>query len=610
MRTNEARFLRIVLNIVVLVIGHTAVGQSESNIWYFGDHAGLDFSDRENPIVLTHKSFFQHEGCATISDCEGKLLFSTNGVAIWDKNNDTMANGNDLGGNNSTTQSSLIVRLPGSNHEYFVFTIDDIELSKDLRYSIVDMSLNNGLGSVTQNKNVFVHSPVAEKLVAVGHQNGKDIWIITHEWESDAFLSYLLTETGLAASPIVSNTGTIHSGGNWHNLTNGCGYLKASPKQNKIALAIRDLYCELFDFDNTTGIVSNPITFDIGPMNYGLEFSPDGSILYTSDARSGIGNIYQYDLSGTPSSILNSKTLIGTSGNQNGALQLAPNGKIYIAQTYKEHLSTINKPNILGLGCEFDSAGISISPNISHMGLPNFIIAHDVLPKLDLGNDTTLCAGSSLVLDATTTNTTYLWSDGSELPTLEILESGVFWVKQTNNFCSVITDTIEVNFTQKPIVHLGNDTTICVNDTLSLELSLDDVTYLWSDFSFDNFCLVTKPGIYWVEVNNSCGMVTDEIVVQFEKCGCEVYFPTAFSPDGDLLNDIFLPIADCNFTLYDFTIFDRWGQKIFETKNPMVGWNGNFGNNKAPCGVYIYRFNYKSFDSEVKITTGSVTLIR
>ncbi|HOZ87330.1 MAG TPA: hypothetical protein PL029_06200, partial [Bacteroidia bacterium] len=123
-------------------------GQNETSKWYFGKYAGLDFMNSP-PTALTHTMVNATEGCASIADASGNLLFYTEGTTIWNQQQVVMANGGGLLGNQSTAQSALIVKQPGSASIYFVFTLDAQGMSNGLRYSVVDMSLAAGMGSVT-----------------------------------------------------------------------------------------------------------------------------------------------------------------------------------------------------------------------------------------------------------------------------------------------------------------------------------------------------------------------------------------------------------------------------------------------------------------------------
>jgi gliding motility-associated-like protein len=121
-----------------------------------------------------------------------------------------------------------------------------------------------------------------------------------------------------------------------------------------------------------------------------------------------------------------------------------------------------------------------------------------------LGNDTIICAGNNLTLNATTTNATYLWSNNTTNSTLNINQSGIYWV-QIITGCNVVIDTINVTISSLPNINLGNDTTICSGNTLTLNASTPSSTYLWSNNNISSFINVNQTGSYWVEVNlNGC----------------------------------------------------------------------------------------------------------
>ena len=252
--------LQTVLLLSVVLSSQVSFGQKEANIWYFGKNAGLDFNGGA-PVALTSGALNTSEGCSSISDTNGNILFYTDGITVYNKNHQTMTNGTGLLGNASSTQSALIVRKPVSYIIYYVFTVG--EKGGPFNYSIVDMSLSLGLGSVTSKNNLILPS-VAEKVTAISHANCMDIWVITHRWNSDALYAYQLTSVGFDTIPVISNSGTNVGG----STSNSIGQMKMSPDGNRLALAW-DNYDEaqLFDFDDFTGMVTNPIT--VG-FNYGF----------------------------------------------------------------------------------------------------------------------------------------------------------------------------------------------------------------------------------------------------------------------------------------------------------------------------------------------------
>src|SRR6266487_6065397 len=106
---------------ILVLISFSLSAQKEGYIWYFGYNAGLDFNYGSPPKVLTDGQVHAYEGCATISTKFGKLLFYTDGITVWDRTHQAMPNGKGLLGNNSSTQSGIIVPYPGNANLYFLF---------------------------------------------------------------------------------------------------------------------------------------------------------------------------------------------------------------------------------------------------------------------------------------------------------------------------------------------------------------------------------------------------------------------------------------------------------------------------------------------------------
>ncbi|MFO0478090.1 MAG: beta strand repeat-containing protein [Bacteroidota bacterium] len=289
-----------------------------------------------------------------------------------------MPNGTGLKGNFSSTQSALIIKQPGSTNLYYIFTVDAIENSSSngLQYSIVDMSMAAGNGAVTAIKNVPLQTPSSEQLTAVRHCNNVDVWIVSHDVNSNNFRTFLLSASGLSA-PVVSAAGFIQLGAAFG------GYLKSSPDGTKLGMTSNNANrpVELFDFNRSTGLVSNPVTLFSSSLSYryGCEFSPDGTKFYAGSTYTG--ELRQWNLSaGSNAAIIASGNLIGvTPSLYIWALQLGSDGKIYVrtaeipfSAVINYSLSVINNPNTLGSGCGVVYNAVSIFPRSVGIGLPNF----------------------------------------------------------------------------------------------------------------------------------------------------------------------------------------------------------------------------------------------
>ena len=296
-------------------------------MWYFGDHAGIDFNSGA-PVALTNGMINQFEGSSTICDGNGNLLFYTDGIIVWDRNHNQMPNGYSLQGGYSSTQSALIVSYPGNSQLYYIFTVQEQSTTYNFNYSIVDMSLNNNNGDVSM-KNIFLISPVCEKLTAVKHSNNSDIWVMVHGINNNNFYCYKITSAGILTTPVTSSIGpVIHSAATNYDLI-GC--MKFSPDGSKIAYAaFSSDYVDLFDFNSTTGFVSSEkyLTLPAGSGGpYGLEFSMSGNYLYSSLVDS---HIYQWDITSNSVTIINAsiQQIAISSALHLGTLQMGPDRNI------------------------------------------------------------------------------------------------------------------------------------------------------------------------------------------------------------------------------------------------------------------------------------------
>ncbi|UPS90538.1 T9SS type B sorting domain-containing protein [Bizionia sp. M204] len=387
--------------------------QNEAANWFFGNQAGLSFNFGY-PIPELGALIDTPEGCSTISDKLGNLQFYSDGITVWNRNNTIMQNGTNLLGDKSSTQSALIIPKPNDENIYYIFTVDDRGGPDGLRYSEVNMSLDNGLGAVTNIKNVLLANPVTEKITAIESSDGRSIWVISHKWNSNEFISFLVSDTGVNTTAVRSAVGSFHQG----NINNSIGYLKASPNREKIASvkSYENNETQIFDFDASTGLLSNPITIsnysstDLGP--YGCEFSPDSNLLYVSeiDRVNSVSKIHQYDIT-LPNqvAIVNSDIIIAQEANkQFGALQQAIDGRIYVAVKDAQYLAVISDPNTPGLSANFDLNNVFLGGNTSQFGLPPFIqsyfFATNIFKNTCFGDNTEFSINTSTVIDAISWN--------------------------------------------------------------------------------------------------------------------------------------------------------------------------------------------------------------
>ncbi|MFD0797316.1 T9SS type B sorting domain-containing protein [Maribacter chungangensis] len=479
-----------------VLFGLCTNAQQEASIWYFGRNAGLDFSTGV-PTAITDGQTFTNEGTATISDSNGDLLFYTDGSTVWNRNHDIMPNGSGLNGDFSSTQSAIIIPLPENDTIYYVFTVDDGGEENGFQYTIVDITLDGGLGDVT-TKNVLLTTPTAEKLTAVQHANNRDIWVLTHQYGTNNFLAYLVTPAGINTVPVTTAIGKEYPILEYGLGTRG--YMKVSPDGSMVAIA-SFLHLELLKFDDTNGVFSDPIVLndyyanrfnlDNFLLHYGVEFSPDSSKLYcSSDIREVFMpityNITQFDISSyTTNDIQDSAVeLVHKSNLRPGAMQLALDGKIYVSLDAKPSLGVINEPNTSGLACDYVENAIELNSGISVLGLPPFIQSY-FLVGIEVEN---LCSGNgtSFEVNSSETIVSALWNFGDgvtsteERPLHNYTTGGIYTVSVTvTTATNTKTETRVIVIDETPTAGTVADVTDCTEQqTYTVDVSAFDTPVL------------------------------------------------------------------------------------------------------------------------------------
>lgn len=494
-----------IIFLLLILLSISSFAQKETYIWYFGKHAGIDFNQTP-PTVLTNGALNQMEGCSSICNQAGQLLFYTDGITVWNKNHVVMPNGTGLGGDYHSTNSGLIVKQPGNTNIYFVFTAGSAISSNYLRYSVVDMSLNGALGAVTL-KNVFLRANMTEKLGAVTHNNNQDIWVFSHERNSTNYVKYLVSATGVSTE-IIQTIGTLVNSETGSLIFSHCGnkLANANPLTNIL---------DIFDFDRSTGIISNAQQIPFSSAVRWLEFSYNSEYLYVVIGHPT--SLYQVTVATGVCSFIASPPV------ELGQLQLAPDGKIYVAEYYypapetynpSDYLGVINNPELPGVSCNFVQQGVFLNINGNTQcwrGIPSFVSTVNRNP-VDLGPDTSICAANSITFHSGAGYNSYLWQDGSTDSVYTATTSGVYSVTVTDN-CEIYTDSVVLNIVPYPQPDLGSGTAICPNDSIILDPGPGFLSYLWQDGSTDSTFTVTLPGVYWCLVNTICGNQSDTVII-------------------------------------------------------------------------------------------------
>lgn len=384
-----AKLLSLVTCIFIFTI--TLPAQNKRSVhWYFGFKAGIDFSSGA-PVADTNSALASIEGSASISDTAGQLLFYTGSTTVFNRHHQPMPNGELLLADQSAVQSSLIVPKPGSDSLFYLFNTAALS-AFGFRYSIIDMSLDNGNGDVVQ-KNVLLmdDTSATEELAGTMHYNYRDYWVVVRELVGNnfTFRAYRLAPDGLHG-PVISSFALPNS------RSNTIGSLTFSQDGSKLVFSSFRSDILIFNFNKRSGILT--LDKEISMTNlptYSTAFSPDNKKLYVSywDYPHNC-NLVQYDL--TAPDISSTVVLLDavdfSQGSPNGfgfigQIRLAPDQKIYVSRWNQDHpfqvdpetfysldsLDVINTPNAGGLSCNFQRNAVYLQHKTTMLGLPNFI---------------------------------------------------------------------------------------------------------------------------------------------------------------------------------------------------------------------------------------------
>lgn len=600
----------IIVLLFLVFNSHAQSTLNQMNIWYFNFYAGIDFNSG-SPVSLNNGSLYTDEGCTSICDSNGVLLFYSNGVTVYNANHAAMVNGTGLHGGTSTSQACLAVRQPGSNVVWYLFTVDQAGGTWGAQYSIIDMSLQGGLGEVIVKNNPLI-SPVEEKVTGCLQSNGIDYWILFHGSNNKKFHAFPLTDLGVGTE-VTSTAGS--------QANTGTGYMKFSPDGSQLAVARYNNHTfQVHNFDNDTGIVSYGFNVPLGNQfySYGVEWSRDGRHLFMGNVDYMPGQVYEMDMTlGDSTAIIASKVLVVNAANDIlGALQMAPDGKIYLVRYSEYYLGVINEPDSLGAACDYVSNGFSTSPNDNYLGLPNYVTSwyyqpNDTIPQINFS------AGSAVIcekfctqfFDSSLNNPTgWQWifpggsPDSSSLqnPTVCYATPGVYDVTLiTTSATGMDTLTLPGYITVNPtppfpvITQAGYTLTSSPADTYQWQLNSSDIPGATNQ-SYD----VLQSGLYTVIVSDTNGC-SNSASREVQITGIEVI------TDQDIT--VYPNPSDGNFIIhfsgisalesFTMSVLNTLGQEVYvsEEKIPDASFTTEIDLRGMSKGVYVIQLKTENF---------------
>ncbi|MEO6037069.1 MAG: hypothetical protein ABIQ93_01570, partial [Saprospiraceae bacterium] len=524
-----------------------------NDYWFFGERNGLNFST-EPPKVLGDGQITGGWVSATISDNQGNLLLYTNGRHIYNRFHQLLPHGTNPDPQfEVSTANCLIIPNPGDAARYYVFTHDR---NFSFSYSLVDMHLDNGRGDVVSTEHfVAINTPDKQMqgLTATRSCTFNGYWLAVYSYSTNQMIAYRIDQTGLHLTPVISP-----AGGSTPLFTD---QIKFSPNGKQLArTAIGDsvlLYA--FDLDiSQAGHFSNLQKIKVGKsgqISDAVEYSPTSRYLYVTSYRAGLKSIYQFDLDlDAPTAISNSGLEIYAEINAGfTAMQLAPNGKIYLAHGPPfTTIDVIHHPEAPGLACQFQrSVAVLSSTPIFYNGLCNVIASDLRRPHIAFPADApdSICTLNSPVFyqlknvpcDVTAIDWSLVGLTGTVQSTYQyatVTYAGPgqgLLIVTAHTDCGLAADTLPVmvHAGVNQILNLGPDRTVCDNGVFTFHAGGGFAKYRWQNGSPDSVLTTLLPGKYWVDVYDLCGnRQTDTVLVQIAPTSVLILGPDRRSCPG------------------------------------------------------------------------------
>lgn len=231
--------------------------------------------------------------------------------------------------------------------------------------------------------------------------------------------------------------------------------------------------------------------------------------------------------------------------------------------------------------------------------------------EISLPDSLEFCEGESYVLDAGEGFVSYIWQDGSTAQTYTVNEAGDYTVTVVNSDGCEATVPVNVITFPLPQIDLGGDTALCAGVKVELDAFSEGATYMWNTGETTSAITVDGPGVYKVNVKSAEGCEISDTKFIYDPCG-GLIIPSAFSPNGDGMNDDFKPVVQSPIgSLYQFEIWSRWGELLFTSYDITKGWDGTYKNVNSEIDTYIWVVHYTKENCDIEIIEkGFVTLVR
>ena len=369
-----------------------------------------------------------------------------------------------------------------------------------------------------------------------------------------------------------------------------------------------------------TGSVSGSVDFDHGSNVYPLSSSTDASPFVLK-----LGRCTNITTSILDINVCNSYTLNNESFDTSGTyIRTIPNASgcdsiitlnLIINKKITQQTKAICEGDFFFIGgATQNTAGTYKDTLQTSQGCDSIVTTYLTVnpkPSPNLGPDKDLCSDTQLTVTPGSF-TSYLWQDMSNANSYTIKAAGVYWVKVTNSFNCSATDTFNVRtMLSLPTNFLKSKDSICAYQNLEIVSANVYTKYQWSTGAVDSKIMVQKPGMYWLLVTDANGCSgADTINVFSKQCMSGFFIPNAFSPNNDSKNDLFRPMLFGKVMLYEFTIYNQWGEVVFKSIDLNKGWDGKYKSLPQDNKIFVWTCKYQFENESVKTEKGTVLILR
>lgn len=547
--------MRTLFRILILflwILPAQTYGQKQWSNWYLNGRSLVTFRNGApeartdfSPVPGSFTSFgdmtfaaTSDHGISYADPVTGEMKFIVSAISAFDKNYKVIISGEFLRGCSGYAGIRQLIPFPNDPNKFYVVQFQDMSAPIlaastglqvrcpnpiGLGYSVFDLSLNGGLGNFS-SINTVLQGGTALGMQLVRHANGKDVWVLTHDFGNNQFKAYLFTDAGVNA-PVVTAIGPNIIAQN----TNIDGSFTVSHDGRTLFMARpRNKECYLMDFNNATGTLSNSRRFATGYEMTMPVFSPDDSKLYFYGTYQD-AYIYQMDFD-APDLMASITRISDVENDFIYDMALGPDGKIYLSQyneydmaadDYLDYLSIVHCPNLPKYASRFEAKGLRVSSGGYFQRFVNDVGKQPKaapITEFSLGRDTTICFGS-YKLSAPSGWQEYTWNTGETTREINVTKAGTYYVLAggTGASCPSGYGYITIKDASNKL-NLGRDTLLCPKQNFSIRIPPNYSNIRWNDGGSESVKSILTDGTYIVNASDATGCATaDTIRVSFKS---------------------------------------------------------------------------------------------